>query len=41
MTERKTKMEPLGELTLMDRFLFDAAIENEEVDRAVLVIILG
>ena len=29
MTERKTKMVPLGELTLMDRFLFDAAMENE------------
>ena len=41
MTERKTKMVPLGELTLMDRFLFDAAMENEEVHRAVLEIILG
>ena len=34
-------MVPLGELTLMDRFLFDAAMENEEVHRAVLEIILG
>lgn len=41
MIERKTKMVPLCELTLMDRFLFDAAMENEEVHRAVLEIILG
>lgn len=41
MTERKNKMVPLSELTLMDRFLFDAAMENEEVHRAVLEIILG
>ena len=36
MTERKTKMVPLGELTLMDRFLFDAAMENEEVHLSLI-----
>jgi len=41
MTERKSKMLPLSELTLLDRFLFDAAMEDKDFHKSVLQIILG
>ena len=29
MTDKKSKMVPLSELTLLDRFLFDEVMENK------------
>ena len=40
MTDSK-KMIPLSELTLLDRFLFDAVMENEDIHKTILQIILG
>ena len=34
-------MLPLSELTLLDRFLFDAAMEDKDFHKSVLQIILG
>ena len=40
MTDSK-KMIPLSELTLLDRFLFDTVMENEDIHKTILQIILG
>lgn len=40
MTDSK-KMIPLSELTLLDRFLFDAVMENDDIHKTILQIILG
>ena len=41
MKSTKQKLKPLKELTLLDKFLFDEAMEHSEVHEAVLQIILG
>ena len=41
MKEKKRKVTPLKDLTLLDRFLFDAIMENDEVHKLVLQILLG
>ena len=41
MTDKKSKMVPLSELTLLDRFLFDEVMENEQIHQLILEIILG
>ena len=41
MTDKKSKMVPLSELTLLDRFLFDEVMENEQIYQLILEIILG
>ena len=41
MEQKKRKVIPLGNLTLLDRFLFDEIMENEEIHNTVLEILLG
>ena len=41
MTDTKSKLVPLSELTMLDRFLFDEVMENEQIHQLILEIILG